>query len=52
VGWGLGASTWRQGGVGIRCGIRSKRRVDWGYREWNMECKNKLKIKVNLKKNY
>ena len=28
VGWELGASTWRQGEVGRRCGMGSSRRVD------------------------
>jgi hypothetical protein len=39
---GVGASTWRQGGVMRRCGMWSSQRVDGRSREWNMECKNKL----------
>jgi hypothetical protein len=47
---GVGVSTWRQGGVGRRCGMWSSWRVDGG-RKWNMECKNnKLKMKLNLKR--
>ena len=43
VGWGLGTSTWRQGGVGRRCGMWNSRRVD---REGNMECKKLITNKI------
>jgi hypothetical protein len=43
------ASMWRQGGVGRRCGMWSRRRGDEVGRECNEECKNKFKIKLNLK---
>jgi hypothetical protein len=49
---GVRASLLRRGGVGRRCRIWSSQRVDdggWvGNRIWNI--KNKLKIKLNLKK--
>jgi hypothetical protein len=38
VGWGLGAFTWRWGGVVRRCEVWNSWRVDGG-RERNMECK-------------
>jgi hypothetical protein len=43
----VGASTWRWGWVERRCGMWSSQREDG---EWNMECKNELQIKLNLKK--
>jgi hypothetical protein len=46
----MGASTWRQGRVGRRCGIWSSWREDGaGNRIWNV--KNKLKTKLNKKIN-
>jgi hypothetical protein len=44
---GVGASTWKRGMVRRRCGVWSTQRVD-GDREWNMDCKTKLKIKLNF----
>ena len=38
-GGGMGASTWRQDQVGMRCGMWNRQRVDSGGREWNMKCK-------------
>lgn len=40
-----GASTWKRGMVRRRCRVWSTQRVD-GDREWNMDCKTKLKIKL------
>jgi hypothetical protein len=52
VGWGLGASTWRQGRVGKKCEMWSSQSDGrWGGAEngiWSI--KNELQIKLNLKK--
>jgi hypothetical protein len=54
VRWQVRASTWRQGGVGRRCGMWSRRKVDGGRAGigiWSV--KNKLKrkeIELNVKR--
>jgi hypothetical protein len=43
----MGASTWRWSVVDRRCEMWSSQKVDVGA--WNVEYKNKLKIKLNKK---
>jgi hypothetical protein len=47
----VGASIWRQGGVGRKCVMWSSLRGDGGGgREWNMEYTKIIKNKIKLKK--
>jgi hypothetical protein len=44
--YGLGASTWRWGGVGRKCVMWSRWRVDGGTGNGIWSVKNKLKMKI------